>query len=168
MFRDSSGYEMVGDLLNNADRRASRGYYDDAVSRIYRAVELFAQTRLKTEHGLDSGDMKLENLPDSLRLEYKGRVRDYGRIMLGLRDDYLLLNRLNDPVGIAYKRVEKRFDDALTRRNTSIGAHGINPLGREDYVFADEILRGFIVSTARESEIDIFVPQMPREIHAAQ
>jgi len=162
-FKDASGYEMVGDLLNNASRRAHRGYYDDAVARIYRASELFAQTRLKKQHKLISGEMKLADLPIAIRLEYESRVRQNDRIMLGLRDDYMLLLKLEDPIGLAYKAMDKRFEDALTRRNKGIGAHGITPLGRDDYCFVNETLGGFILTTANELGINIDVPQMPQE-----
>ncbi len=43
----ASGYELVSDLLNNADRRAAQLHYDDAIARLYRAIELFAQIRLE-------------------------------------------------------------------------------------------------------------------------
>jgi len=42
-----SGYEKVGDLIRNAERRAVQCRYDGAVARLYRALELFAQLRLK-------------------------------------------------------------------------------------------------------------------------
>ncbi|HHO76301.1 MAG TPA: TIGR02710 family CRISPR-associated protein [Deltaproteobacteria bacterium] len=162
-FRDSSGYEMVGDLLNNAGRRAHRGYYDDAVARIYRAVELFAQTRLRKEYGLDTAEMGLDDIPECIRSDYENRVRENGRILLGLKDDYMLLYKLEDQIGRAYKAVETKFVDALTRRNKSIGAHGIIPLDRDDYVFVNDTLGGFIASTAGESNIDIKVPQLPQD-----
>ena len=38
---------MVEDLLLNAERRAIQGRYEDAIGRIYRAIELIAQIRLK-------------------------------------------------------------------------------------------------------------------------
>ena len=47
-----TGYEIVQDLLLNAERRGRRGWYDDAVARLYRATELLAQTYIRLELGL--------------------------------------------------------------------------------------------------------------------
>jgi len=47
-----TGYELVQDLLLNAERRGRRGWYDDAVARLYRASELLAQTYIRLELGL--------------------------------------------------------------------------------------------------------------------
>lgn len=47
-----TGYELVQDLLLNAERRGRRGWYDDAVARLYRATELLAQTYIRLEIGL--------------------------------------------------------------------------------------------------------------------
>ncbi|MEB3271005.1 MAG: hypothetical protein VKJ44_05095 [Synechococcus sp.] len=47
-----TGYELVQDLLLNAERRGHRGWYDDAVARLYRASELLAQTYIRLELGL--------------------------------------------------------------------------------------------------------------------
>ena len=49
-----TGYELVQDLLLNAERRGRRGWYDDAVARLYRATELLAQTYIRLEIGLAS------------------------------------------------------------------------------------------------------------------
>src|SRR5690606_11500883 len=37
------GFPLVYDVLNNALRRANQGRYDDAVARIYRSIEMYAQ-----------------------------------------------------------------------------------------------------------------------------
>lgn len=52
-----TGYELVQDLLLNAERRGRRGWYDDAVARLYRATELLAQTYIRIE-------LRLQNPPD--------------------------------------------------------------------------------------------------------
>ncbi|MCX7593736.1 MAG: TIGR02710 family CRISPR-associated CARF protein [Fischerella sp.] len=43
------GYEIVEDLLLNAERCATLKRYDDAVARLYRALELLAQVRLRNQ-----------------------------------------------------------------------------------------------------------------------
>lgn len=61
------GYELVEDLLLNAERRAHQQRYDDAVGRLYRALELLAQIRLKQTYSIETGDVDLTQLPDALR-----------------------------------------------------------------------------------------------------
>ena len=48
------GYEIVEDLLNNAVRRAKQDRFDDAVGRLYRALELVAQLTLKLDHKINT------------------------------------------------------------------------------------------------------------------
>lgn len=63
----ATGYEMVSDLLNNAERRAVHKHFDDGIARLYRATELFAQIRLEKEYGYSSGELKPDQLPDHLK-----------------------------------------------------------------------------------------------------
>jgi len=156
----STGYEMVSDLLNNAGRRAVHKHYDDAIARLYRATELFAQIRLEKEYGYRSGELVLDQLPDHLKDEYKGYARN-GKLLLGLRDDYVLLSKLEDPVGIKFNEREGRIIDALTRRNSSICAHGLVPLYEEDYNMVKDRLQGFIIEAAGEIGVNPGMEQLP-------
>ncbi len=156
-----SGYELVCDLLNNAQRRAAQKHYDDAVARMYRAIELFAQIRMEKEYGYKTDDLKLEQLPEELKDEYKCRVRD-GKILLGLVEDYELLFKLGDPFGKKFEQNKGRIIDAIKRRNKSIsGGHGTTPLGEEDYLFVKERLKGFIFETAEEMGVKMEMEQLP-------
>lgn len=158
-----SGYELVGDLINNAERHAHRGYFDDAVGRLYRATEMFAQTRLKITHNLDSGEMTPGNLPAEIRPKYQTRVRENNRLLLGLRDDYALLADLNDPMGVLFESRSRKITDILKKRNDSIFAHGVRPLSDSDYRKVKETLAGFIEESAVKNGIEYRVPQMPQE-----
>lgn len=115
----------VIDLLANAQRRNEEGRTDDAVARLYRAIEAVAQVALRERHGIESTEkVAVDRVPDSLRTEWASRAKD-GVLALGLQDAYALLAALSDPLG-------QRFRDAsldgtkspLTARNRSILAHG--------------------------------------------
>lgn len=115
----------VLDLLANAKRRKDEGRFDDAVARLYRALEAIAQVALKEGHGIESTKkVLLEKVPEALRTKWAARANE-GAVSLGLQDDYALLAALGDPVG-------KTFQDAglsgttspLVARNNSILAHG--------------------------------------------
>ncbi len=119
-----SGHHVL-DLLANAKRRKDEGRFDDAVARLYRAIEAIAQVALKNGHGVESTEkVPLEKVPESPRTTWAARASE-GVVALGLQDDYALLAALGDPVG-------KKFQDAglsgtkspLVARNRSVLAHG--------------------------------------------
>lgn len=129
----NSGYEQVHDLMRNAERRADRGRYDDAVARLYRTAELLAQIRLELQYNLQTSDILVERLPEALRATYSAGRGDDGKIRLGLQAAYALLSNLNDPLGAIYEQQRKPLGTALTVRNHSILAHGRNPVGAAGY-----------------------------------
>jgi CRISPR-associated protein (TIGR02710 family) len=65
-----NGYELVEDLVLNAERRAKMERYDDAVGRLYRALELLAQVHLWRRYEIKTGEVDLSKLPDALRAQY--------------------------------------------------------------------------------------------------
>ncbi|MCX7622353.1 MAG: TIGR02710 family CRISPR-associated CARF protein, partial [Thermomicrobium sp.] len=67
-------YIAVEDVLLNAERRAEQQRYDDAMARVYRALELLVQLRLWLGHHLDTGAIALDRLPEQLRSEYASRA----------------------------------------------------------------------------------------------
>ncbi len=159
-----NGYEAVSDLLNNAERRASQDRFDDAVARLYRATEMVAQIRLFKKYELDSKKLTLNNIPENLRSEYEPFVRDNGKVLLGLRESFGLLNRLNDPVGRLFETKSNAVIDGLKTRNNSILAHGIKPVDREGYEKVWETLHGFISEALDLAEGRLDVPQFPRDL----
>lgn len=157
-----NGYEAVSDLLNNAERRASQERFDDAVARLYRATEMLAQIRLFREYELDSNKLTLNDLPENLRPKYEPFVCDNGKVLLGLRKSFELLDRLDDPVGGLFETKRNAVINALTIRNNSILAHGCKPVGREDYEKVWETLHGLITEAVGLAKGRLDVPQFPR------
>jgi hypothetical protein len=163
-----TGYEPVLDLVHSAERRAARGRFDDAVARLYRAIELLAQTRLgQREPPLDSGNLDLERLPDGIRPRYE-RMRELsemqGRgpeVKLGLMDDYVLLAELDDPLGRIFAPMRNRLLDVLQKRNQSILAHGGEPLDRTDYDNMLAIAWTLIKDGLKALDIPVSVPHFP-------
>ena len=131
------GFELVEDLLRNAERRAAQERYDDAVGRLYRAAELTAQQWLKLRHEIDTSDLPVERLPDRFRAELsdRGKLDRSGPVEIGLRDAWRLIACFpNDPLGDGYSKIEKPLLDFLTVRNRSLFAHGTTPIGKTDYL----------------------------------
>ena len=130
------GYEIVEDLLLNADRRAQQQRYDDAVGRLYRALELTAQLRLKLAYQIDTGDVDLAKLPEDLQPEYMVRRDRSPRNILQLAstESYRLLKKLPaDPLGQLFAEREQVLLDQLQVRNHSLFAHGFQAISKSQH-----------------------------------
>lgn len=116
---------QVLDLLANAKRRKEEGRLDDAVARLYRAIEAIAQVALKDGHGFDSTEkVLLERVPEPLRSTWEPQANE-GSVALALQDAYALLASLNDPVGAKFRDAKlSERKSPLVARNRSILAHG--------------------------------------------
>lgn len=154
------GYELVEDLLLNAQRRAHQQRYDDAVGRLYRALELLAQIRLKQTYGLETGDLDVAKLPETLRDTYEAdRNPRTPKVQIGLLKSYLLLGELpNDPLGQHFQPQANRIQDALQTRNYSLLAHGFTPITHRDYQASGQLIQAFI-----ETALDILIPAKQRK-----
>ena len=140
------GYELVEDLLLNAQRRAYQKRYDDAVGRLYRALELLAQIRLKQEYAVDTGDIDPMKLPEELRDRYAAeRNPRNGKIQLALWKSYTLLSELPDEaLGQHFAAEQKHLLSALEVRNHSLFAHGFKPINALDYQNSGSVIQSFI------------------------
>ncbi len=138
--RGIGGFEVVEDLLMNAERRRAQGRYDDAVARLYRTFELFGQVLLWKKHGLLTGDLDTARLPEALRPGYAGGGN--GKVQLALARTYDLLADLGTLP--AYRDHRGNILNVLQVRNHSILAHGFAPISRSQYEQVDEVLGGFI------------------------
>ncbi len=136
------GYEIVEDLLFNAERRASQERHDDAVGRLYRALELLAQIRWWLAYGIKTGNVDRERLPEALR----DRVpQQDGKIQLALQKSYQLLSCLSeDPLGALYLQHANALTDVLQIRNYSLLAHGFRPVTKSDYCTVNSTIGDFI------------------------
>lgn len=155
-------YASVMDLVLNAARRAEQERYDDAVARLYRALELVAQVRLVTQYHLETGNLGLAGLPETLRGKYVALQDAEGRVKLALVSAYRLLQELNDPVGQFFGKREKVLLDALQKRNFSILAHGLQPLAKEDYEDLAKMVVDFIQAAVGAAAHQLRAPQLPR------
>ena len=159
---DCPPYELVADLVANAEGRAAQGRYEDAVLRLYRAVELLAQVRLALAHGLETGDLDLEKVPGSLRRELA--PRDGRKATAGLVNAYLILASLGDPLGHVYQSDgwDKRLRELLLLRNKAFMEHGFRPLGEEEWERAHRIAREFLGKGAEAIKVRMVIPSPPK------
>jgi len=129
----ADGRAAVIDLLANAVRRAEIDYkFEDAVARLYSAIEKTAKVRLKVGYQLDNSDLDVEKLHQSLRDNYMPAEPDE-KIQLPLHRSFFLLAELGDPLGHSYLGAQEELRKALNVRNMSLLAHGFNPVTEKTY-----------------------------------
>lgn len=136
--------EPVYDLILNARRRASQGRFDDAVGRLYRALELYAQIELlRRNEPVLTANVLPERLPEHVRPWLEQQRHDQ-RISLGLVAAYELLALLGHPAGIVWAKGREEMLAALQARNHSLLAHGFVPVTEEVYDRVQDSVEGLI------------------------
>ncbi len=122
---------IFADMVNNAVRRILEGKYDDAVARLYRALEMLAQWVLR-RYGIDTDDVDTRRIPPRYRVNFEAlRSMDDGMVRIGMRKAYELLAILEAPLGIRFQN-KKDFLPLLHARSKSILAHGTSRIAKED------------------------------------
>lgn len=127
--RDVKEYYILADLIKNAQRRCQEDKYDDALARLYRAVEFISQVMLKKEYRIDTANVDLDVVPDFAQEKYQKKMKN-GKITIGLCEGYELLQDLNDDLGLTFFS-DNKLKYLLSKRNSSILAHGFEPITGE-------------------------------------
>ncbi|MEM4246186.1 MAG: TIGR02710 family CRISPR-associated CARF protein [Candidatus Bathyarchaeia archaeon] len=135
----------VLDLLENARRRIQIGLYDDATARLYRTIEAVAQYRLQTHY-----EMTAEKL------------KEIG----GLSNLYLDLSQRGDPLGRMYDRERSKIQGLIEVRNTSILAHGWEPVKKQAteklFNLTEDLVRSLFALEKRDYEGEKGMIQHPK------
>lgn len=154
--------DRLADLFNNAGRRLAEGRYDDALARLYRLAEMFAQWILRKDFAIETADVDVAKVPDELREALAATRNAVGPIQIGLEWDYRLLKAKGHEVG-------RRFDHGefagigvlLKQRNESLLAHGLAPIGKKDVESLKDKILDLIaieVPDIRERSADLEFP----------
>ncbi len=126
------------DLLANARRRSElEKKFDDAVARLYRAIEVLSQAELKKVYGIETSNVEANAIPWTLREEYLSRYKDkrYSKIKIPLFASYQLLKELGNELGKEFFNLyDKEIRSLLDIRNSSILAHGFNPVDEKTFL----------------------------------
>jgi CRISPR-associated protein (TIGR02710 family) len=173
------GVPIVRDLLANALRCAQRGRFDDAVARLYRALEGAAQIRVREAYDeSDTAEFPADRLPGDLSQRWAAKVED-GRVKLGLQDAYELLTQTSDALGLRFRTMKLHDwqNSPLVARNQSILAHGFGPIGRKAFdtlwsaslrvlEVSEEGLTEFAGPWLASSDASLITPALDTELHA--
>lgn len=141
---------LAVDLVANAQRRIAEDKHDDAVARLYRALELLAQCEFERAFGCSTGKVSPAALPDQIRDEY---VRKYG----GESEGLLSFGFYPACRALAAKQVafgkefvenfrapDSPLNKLVSARNQSVLAHGHTPVGRETAARFHEVVRQYL------------------------
>lgn len=180
------GLEAVEDLLRNAERRAGQERYDDAVGRLYRAMELTEQLLLKVAvcdqvgpDGILTRAVDLDLLPESIqpRWRLKAAQANTGEssgkaLKIGLADGFDLLADLGHPTGLAWGQRRSELLNALKTRNDSLFAHGFRPVDYSAWRELSGRLGGFLLEAIQRygaahgggSGATLALPQLPTSL----
>lgn len=127
------GHAYLPDLIANARRRAGTGHFDDAVARLYSAIEKCAKIALMADCGINNSAVDLSLVPEAARAELRECTDAEGVIRIGLQRSFRLLQALGHPLGGAYDKQAEKLEKSLEVRNLSLLAHGYNPVSAELY-----------------------------------
>ncbi len=128
------GWELVEDLLLNAERRAEQERYDDAAGRLYRALELTAQVWLQKRHDVETGNVNLAMLPEGARDQLRGLANSSGRVQIGLLEAWALLKHWpEDALAPLFEPKRNALLEHLKTRNHSLFAHGEKAVSKVDF-----------------------------------
>jgi CRISPR-associated protein (TIGR02710 family) len=145
----------LGELLANADRRSAQGRYDDAIARLYRATELFAQGKLYEAFGARLGRVSVGQIPQECLDGWRRTFGegDEGVHLLGVQDGFKALTFSREPELQSVAGRYGSIHNHLQKRNNSILAHGLQP-GTE------AAFKGFWAALL--SLVDLTEEQIPR------
>jgi CRISPR-associated protein (TIGR02710 family) len=120
---------MAADLVANARRRIEQARYDDAVARLYRAIEMIAQCTFQECFRSSTANANIDQLPTQVRAEYEKYRDAQGKLKLGLFATFGALKADGVDIGIRFTG-DTEIQHLLSARNGSILAHGIQPVAQ--------------------------------------
>ena len=120
--------ESVVDMLENARRRiADQGRHDDGVARLYRTVEMYHQWRL-SERYIETSNVDWKKIDEDAKRRF---VEETGLAELPPFLDLLRARTLDRILNGDVPEDDAVLRDLLQKRNHSILAHGLEPIGEK-------------------------------------
>lgn len=127
------------------------------MARLYRAIEVLAQTRLKEDFGVETSNVTIEKIPEKLREEFTVKYEDSKdqKIKIPLYASFQLLYELGSSLAKEFfKYYDKEIKPLLDIRNHSILAHGFNSVSEESFKKLFDSIMKF--SGAKENDLPEF------------
>lgn len=134
MSTDTLIKEYYVDLLCNAYRRFEEKKFDDALARLYRALEMIAQVDFIEKLQCSTSEVRHELLEEDELQKIQSRPDYDNKIKLGLFESLKLLKSQGIKSGKVFYENEESFMKLLAIRNHSILAHGIIPVKQKSFL----------------------------------
>ena len=140
-----TGYELIQDLLLNAERRGRRGWCDDAVARLYRALELLAQTYIQLEKELDHRSFWDDE-------QIRQDCCDWS-IRRGVGGLYWWLRQTEGDQGLGGSAGRQWYQlrELLNARNQSLLGHGLRPVQQAEWQSLQERVNNLVTIALQEA-----------------
>lgn len=140
-------FGLLADVVANADRRIGECAWDDAVGRLYRALEYVAQLRIWEVFEEKTAAFPVERLSEALRGRLAPEAEAGESCTLSMRNAWRLLEADGDELAARFVELleETELEGALRKRNHSILAHGFESV-RGEYA---RVLRQAVDQLAR-------------------
>ncbi|MCS7091414.1 MAG: TIGR02710 family CRISPR-associated CARF protein [Limisphaera sp.] len=150
---------LLRELLDNALRTARQGRYEDAAARLYRAIEMQGQIWLaEATNGLfvngRCNPANVPSIPDQLRALPFCKPDEQGSVKLTLEQTFyaaaILGNEKAKPIAAdlflpdGTRNPKSRLRAATEKRNASILAHGIAPVGKDGFLQMKHVASQFL------------------------
>jgi CRISPR-associated protein (TIGR02710 family) len=124
--RGKLSVENVVDMVQNARRRiVDQGRYDDGVARLYRAIEMWHQWRLRKKHSIATEKVDWTRIDESTCEEFMAST---GLEQLPETLDLTRARTLDLILDQHQTEDDNVLRDLLQKRNNSILAHGLEPI----------------------------------------
>lgn len=154
--KDIYNLHVMIDLYTNAIRKAEVGNFEDAITRLYRVIELMSQYRLSS-YDIETSDPHIDKYKEHYSKITK-EIYDFEKPLpteIGLKDGYLLLYILNDFLVEGYSIEDiKSIFSIIRSRDMSIIAHGLQLAGEKVFVNMNDLAKSFIKAICNKHNID--------------
>jgi CRISPR-associated protein (TIGR02710 family) len=144
--------EFLRELMDNTLRTAAQGRFEDAAARLYRAMEMQGQLWLadSTRGAFQNGRLKAGTpMPAPMAALSFCQPNERDEVNLSLEQLFHALHQLGDDraakvvVDLALG-TESRWRKATAKRNTSILAHGVQPIGENGFAQMKQLAAEFL------------------------
>ena len=158
--KDAASESFLREILDNALRTADQGRFEDAAARLYRAMEMQGHLWLaETTGGLFvNGRCKAENagrIPEALRaLPFCQPAVAGASVDLSMELSFRALHALGEvrvarmvediAMADSGSKSASRWRRATEKRNTSILAHGVQPIGEDGFAQMKQLATEFL------------------------
>ena len=127
---DNNSNDRISDLYHAAQRRKEHGEYDEAVLRIYRAIEYIGQVAFQKKFDCETSDVLVEKLKNFT--VYEKLKRKPKPVRLSFNETYEILNEASVKEGQTYIKYKNKFKNFNNMRHESVLAHGFKPCQERD------------------------------------